>query len=401
MIQLPSNPCVLSERLAIFLTFLALSTLYGQPRSAPVDPAFLRLTYLYGRILPDESPFLNSLDSDGDPFKNTRSVVLEYGWQTCGSKPWHLANKYPRYGVGVHFLHILKRQELGNPFALYGFTEGNLGTWGPVNVTTYASLGIAAGVKIYNPKDSFPNDIFATHLNLFSEVGAGVSFSIGRHFTLQPGFRLSHISNGNTREPQKGMNVLSWLMGLRFTPRNYSYQNPPFENERNNVLHRNEIYGFAGFSTRQIEFTYSDKDWPPPTYGWNFPMLNVFLGYNRIVNMRFKYGGGLDLFYDGTAGVKDAVQKGVENKNAIPFGQKLGASLFVLGENSIDRLSIYGGLGYVVARKAFQYATPRLEQRLGVKYHVSRSMFLGLNVRAYNFSAAKALELNVGWRNLY
>lgn len=55
-------------------------------------------------------------------------------------------------------------------------------------------------------------------------------------------------------------------------------------------------------------------------------------------------------------------------------------------------------MGYMVAQTRFPDPTPALEQRLGIKYHFLPNFFAGVNVRAFNFQAAKALELNIGAR---
>lgn len=384
------------------LISMVLSTVVWHPALGQTgeerDQHFYRLSTMHGEFLPENTPFFNSLDEEGDPFRFTQSYVFEFGWQTNGRHLWHEANNYPRYGIGLHYMRVLRRNELGHPIAIYGFVEGNLIRWDFLQVNTYASLGMATGMKYWDPKAPLPNDIFATPVNVFSEVGAGLSLRLRKHLWIEPGIRLTHISNGNTREPQKGVNVFGYRLGLRWVPGEEVFAKRNLKDLQKQEIPKNELYGFMGITTRQVEFNASNDDWPPETYGWNFLMLNVFAGYNRVVNHRFKYGAGLDFFYDGTNGIKAAVLEGRVEKNVIPFEDKLGTSVFLTGENSIDRLSIYMGLGYILLRKQYFKSTPRLEQRLGVKYHLNDHLFVGLNVRAYNFSAAKALELNVGYR---
>ncbi len=393
--------CALKRLLLLLLQWtIAIGTLTGQIRSGKDLPMY-RLSFMRGEFLPINTPFFNTPNDEGEIFRYTNSYIIEYGWQTNGDDAWHAANNFPKYGIGLHYLRVLRRQELGNPMALYAFVEGNLLRWRFLQLNTYASLGMATGMKYYDPRATLPNDIFATPVNVFSEVGGGLAFRLEKHLWLEPSVRLTHISNGNTREPQKGVNVFGYRLGLRWvTGEEYFAKRNPAE-LNNADIQKNELYGFLGISTRQVEFSASNNYWPPETYGWNFPMVNVFAAYNRVLNRRFKCGAGLDFFYDGTNGIKTAVLEGRVDKNAVPFRDKLGTSVFLTGENSINRLSIYMGLGYIVLRKQFFKSTPRLEQRLGVKYHLNEHLFVGLNVRAYHFSSAKALELNIGYRKFW
>lgn len=363
-----------------------------------IPPLFFRTAFHHAEFLPENTPFFKSLDEEGDPFRFTHSFMAELGWQSHGKESWQAANNFPIYGIGLHYMRVQRRTELGHPIAFYGFVEGNLLRWSFLQMNTYASLGMATGMKYWDPKDPLPNDIFATPVNVFSEVGGGISLKLNKHLWVEPSVRLTHISNGNTREPQKGVNAFGYRLALRWAPGEEHFAKRNLISERDLSLRKNEVYGFLGITSRQVEFSASNDDLPPETYGWNFPMVNVFAAYNRVVNQRFKYGAGVDLFYDGTNGIKAAVLEGRMDKNAIPFVDKLGSSVFLTGENSINRLSIYMGLGYIVLRKQYYKSTPRLEQRLGVKYHLNDHLFVGLNVRAYHFSAAKALEFNVGYR---
>ncbi|MCF6317837.1 MAG: hypothetical protein L3J83_00935, partial [Proteobacteria bacterium] len=37
-------------------------------------------------------------------------------------------------------------------------------------------------------------------------------------------------------------------------------------------------------------------------------------------------------------------------------------------------------------------------QRLGIKYHVNKGLFFGINIRAYDFGIADYIEWNMGYR---
>ena len=162
--------------------------------------------------------------------------------------------------------------------------------------------------------------------------------------------------------------------------------------------HRHELLAFWALSTRQLDFS-DNNDHYHETYGMNYLMTNLHLGYNYEISRGMKLGGGLDFVYDGSNGQLELAANGnTPSKSAVPFGDKFGVSVFIGGERVIDRLSIVGTLGYMVVQKRYGSTSPAFEQRFGFKYHFYRNVFAGVNIRAYRFQAAEAIEFHVGLR---
>ena len=313
-----------------------------------------------------------------------------------GGKPWHQSCNFPRAGVGLHHLRILNRNELGHPFSVYGFYDGNYLRTKNFLLTNRMATGLTYGLKKHNPLDSIPNDVIGTRLNAFIELGLGIGLRINDLFYLEPGFRFSHFSNGNMRKPQRGINVASYDISIRTMLSNQKIT--PVKMCLDKCPHRHEWVGFVAASTRQIEFRDEDNTMRN-AYDMNYLMANLNLGYLYEATRRLKLGGGFDFIYDGINGQQEAAfRTGIPMRGSVPLRDKLALAFFVGGESAIDKLSIVGTLGYVVAQRRFQYSTPRFEQRLGFKYHFYRNVFAGVNIRAYNFRAAKAVEFNVGFR---
>lgn len=382
-----------------FLILLQIS--YGQTSleqvtPTPVKAPFIRASILNGKFIGQKGPFFTGADDFGNYFKTTKALSLEYGWQMLGGNEWTQTCNYPRMGVGLQYLHVMNRNELGHPFSLYGFYDGNFFRSKNFELTSRMSAGFAYGLTTYDPDDVLPNDIICTKVNAFVELGVGSAIRLNESIYIEPGLRLTHFSNGNIREPQKGINVISYSLGLR------SYLNgpppEPIKMTLSEYEHRHEIITFIGVASRQMEFHVKDTDWPTETYGMNYLMTNLHLGYNFELTRRFKLGTGFDFIYDGTNGQQELAKSSIPDKQAIPTHDKLGLAVFVSGETAIDQLSIVTTLGYMVAGTRFESSSPRFEQRLGFKYHFYQHYFAGVNVRSYNFRAAKALEFNVGMR---
>ncbi|MCC6726335.1 MAG: acyloxyacyl hydrolase [Saprospiraceae bacterium] len=385
-----------NQALALLLLFAA-NLAFGQlPDSSLHDRAsLLRVSVLNGNILQQNRYLLTNINEAGYTFKAIKAFSVEYGWQMLGHQAWQEVNRYPRFGMGAQYMRVMHRNEIGHPFSLYGFFDGNFFSSKNFEITNRLALGLAYGNKPFDPNAVLPNDIIGTRLNSFVEMGLGLAVRLNDYLFLEPGFRFTHFSNGNLREPQKGLNAMSYSVSLR------SYLEKPIAEQvktpLNDCQHRHELLAFWAVSSRQLDF--SDNNDPiHETYGMNYLMTNLHLGSNSELSRGMQLGGGVDFIYDGSNGQFELAQSGPPTKKGVPIQDKLGMSVFIGGERVIDRLSIVGTLGYMVVQKKFKSSSPAFEQRLGFKYHFYRNFFAGVNIRAYRFRAAEAIEFNIGVR---
>ena len=365
--------------------------------TAPPDREnFVRLTTQYGTILRRNGPFFESVDAEGDEFKNIQAINLEYGWQMLPGKDWAKICRYPRFGFGVQYLRFLNRNELGHPFSIYGFYNGNFLQRKRFLWTSQLSAGLGFGLTTYDPTDDLPNDIISSKVNAFIELSSNLAFKVGNRLWLEPGIKFSHFSNGNTKKPQKGINIFSYALGVRYQLK--EAENAFAEKEVEPCQHRHEVLAYIGYGTRQLDYNDKDNDKPTETYGLTFSMANLHLGYNYELFHRMKIGGGVDVIYDGSNGMWELGQTRKPSKSDIAFTDKTGLMAFAGLESIAGKLAIAVNFGYMVVKTEFPRSTPRFEQRLGFKYHFYKNVFAGVNIRAYNFHVAKAVEYHIGVR---
>ncbi len=362
----------------------------------PTKAGFLRTSLQRGHILRHQ-PFLQNTNEEGREFRTANALALEYGWTLSGGGKWDGIYRQPGLGIGLQHLHIAHRDELGHPTAVYGFYDGHFFKTKNFELNSRLSAGLAFAPRAFNPQDSTSNDIFSTRLNSFQGLGLGLALRLSDAVYLEPGFLFIHYSNGNTKEPQKGLNVSAWSLSLR----TLLHDSPaPANVPVAESYPKHQAITFLSLAPRQIDFI-DDGSRFHETYDLYFLMANLHLSYNYAVARRFRLGLGFDFFFDGTNGMKEAAVLGKPQRGAVPFRDKAGFAVFAEGERELYGLTIVGGVGYILAQTRFESSTPQLEQRLGFKYHFSQRIFAGVNIRAYNFRAAKAIEFNVGWRRLW
>jgi hypothetical protein len=388
---------IFSIVLLAFLPFFAQSqSIFEIRKEKPRRETFLRFVGQYGKLLRRKGPFILTPNEEGYTYKKTVAFNLEYGWQTSGDSEWEGICNYPRFGIGIQKFTFLHREELGNPVSFYGFYNGNFIRTKRFQWLHQLGAGIALGFNLYDPTVTPPNDLIGSKVNAYIEASTSFSFLIGKRLSLEPGIRLTHFSNGNTRKPQKGLNIFAYQMGVRYNLakalKEYTLYN------KSQCRHRHEILASIGVGERQVDFTEEDNSRPPLTYGLKYLMSYLTLGYNYEVRHQLKLGGGFDIYYDGTNGALAVMNGNDFEKNDIAFGKKTGVSGYIGIEAVMDRLSVAVNASYILLQEEFPTSSPKFQQRLGLKYHVWSNVFVGIDILAYEFHVAKAVTYKVGMR---
>ena len=357
---------------------------------------FLRIIGQSGTLLRRKGPFITEPNEAGYTYKKTAAFNIEFGWQTTGHSDWESICHFPRFGIGLQKFIFLNRDELGNPISFYGFYNGNFLRTKRFQWLHQIGAGLAFGFNTYDPTAQPPNDLIGSKVNAYIEAGTSFSLLLGQRLAIEPGIRLTHFSNGNSRKPQKGINVFAYQLGLRY---NLAKSPTEFRQlEKPKCRHRHEVLASLGFGERQVDFTEEDNSLPPETYGLKYLMSNLTLGYNYELRHQLKIGGGFDIFYDGTNGADFVVNGNNIEKNDIAFGEKLGVFGYFGIEAVVDRLAIGINASYIVLQKEFPTSSPKFQQRVGIKYHFWDNYFVGIDVLAYEFHVAKSVNYKVGMR---
>ena len=153
----------------------------------------------------------------------------------------------------------------------------------------------------------------------------------------------------------------------------------------------------------------NDTTYVAETYG----VFTLSTGVNRQISHKVKFGLGADLGWDESYNsyIEYENNKTTAKKDA-GTGNKLSVGVYGSFELVVNRLSVVVQPGWYLYREEWQIpegtppegvSYPRRVpgssyQRIGLKYHVFRDVFAGINVRAYDFSIADYIEWNIGYR---
>lgn len=363
----------------------------------------IAMRYHWGTVL-QTNDFLKGDNLKGQPIDYYQALNISYFVQSDGRKAWHHIFNFPTYGVSFYNANFFNTEELGTPTALYGFLgmplkRGEKGVFG-------YELGFGLTYN-WEPYDKYTNPLnvaIGSNRTVFIDANLFYTYHLGRRWDLRGSFGFTHFSNGGTKKPNSGINLISPAIAL-----SYSFKDRPTlirEIQPEYETHH-EVALQIGSGSRNIIYenpnTPGDENIPLGTTDLMHSYLNVSAAYLKQANWRNKFGGGIDFTYDETANVTVTnPENGNENPDVLisdKFSEKMMIGLYGTYEFTIDRLSVASYLGYLVYRKEVtNKSDSKLYQKFGIKYHFKNDMYAGLLVRAHNFSIAEVIEWNLGYR---
>ncbi len=369
----------------------------------------LRFFYQAGRVLPTNG-FLEGDNKKGEPIDYYQSASLQYGIETDGRKLWQQIYGYPTWGFGFYGVNFFDSDELGTPSAIYAFINAPLikrfKRW---SINYEVGFGLTYDWKPFDQETNPYQYAIGSSNTVFIDAGLNADIMIGDHFNLTGGFTFTHFSNGATRVPNMGINLIAPRVGLKylFKPRPEFIVNeiPKYKNNWEYVL-------LVAASSKQLAFeVYDDTDtsYVAETYG----IFTFSTGVNRQISHKVKFGAGFDIGLDGSYNsyIKYENRETTERLNA-GNGDKLAIGAYGTFELVLNKLSVVVQPGWYIYREEWKIpdsppsddiAIPHRKpggsyQRLGLKYHFYKDLFAGINVRAYDFSIADYIEWNIGYR---
>ena len=371
------------KRVVPIIILLCLSTLvYGQKHRN--SGLFLELDITQGMVI-ESNDFVRGDNLLGLPIDHFSSTDLRIGWQTKGTQAWHHAHNLPYYGIGLYNIVFSNEEELGNPAAVYFFFGAPFYMNKRSSWDYEFSFGLSYNWKPYDDINNPFNIAIGSYQNAYIDAKIKHVWYMSKRFSLDLGLRLTHFSNGAIRLPNKGINLISPSVGLRYDmirrePQPYALAKGIDKSPRPelNLLltsGQRSVKGTDDPNQKMVRIT------------------DVTVEYLLPAGNKFKYGAGLEAGFD-------------ENRNLLIDGndvtlarsnQQLIAGLSAIGQFRANRLGVQAGVGYELINKEDTQFNKRLYQRIGLRYYFFKDAFAGINIKARNFSVADYVEWSIGY----
>ena len=308
---------------------------------------------------------------------------LNIGKSTSGSKLWQLENNKPDFGISIQYLDFKNPSQLGFAISAVPFIEIPLQQrvktsrlilrlcWG----ATYLNKSFDI---IKNPK----NIAIGSHVNAYVQFKWFWQIQLNKNLRLEPGFAFTHMSNGKSRNPNLGLNIMSLNAGMNYILPSKTKNEVIKVDSSTRVKSKNEFLALAavGFNERGVGT------------GRLYCLL-VSGAYQRNIRNTHKFSLGMDFFCD-----QNYFQDYANTYAVRPNGfDQWRASVRAGYSYNVGRLSFPIEIGYYVIQKVNPDA--KLVSRIGVRYYSPLGIVAHFGLRTH-YAVAYDFEYGLGYRFL-
>ena len=339
--------------------------------------------------------FLKGLNTRAASVDEYQDVFLKFSKQTNGEKLWEQIFKYPSWGFGMYVADFYNHAEIGTPIALYGFLNAPFVRWKHSSFNYEISFGATGNWKSFNPLTNQYNTSIGAGESFFIDGGLNMDVELSKHLDLIAGFSLTHFSNGALKIPNSGINSIAPKVSLKYNlydrPKFIKHELPKFK-----PVNEWEISAFV--SQKNLVFdTLTNIGILEKYEGAYFTVLGVTATYNHQISRMSKIGIGMNLAYNESVNGQVALQNNDLVDVEGPFMEKFEVSIFPSYELVVNKMSIILQPAFYLYRKNLKNQSPVFHQRIGLKYHISDDIFVGIILRDYAFHVSDFIEWTIGY----
>lgn len=214
---------------------------------------------------------------------------------TWGAKRWEVAYAYPIIGISFWFSRLGGFEEIGSAYALYPFITFPIFYDSKNSINFRLGLGLSYLTNKFDRTENYKNFAIGSHVNVAGSLYLEYRRKLGRIFTISGGFGLTHFSNGATKTPNYGLNILTANIGVS------AFLKPPNPAFDKKTLPELYTFEFDGRKDLDIEFSfsYASKDMTEQ-FGERFNVFVLYINTLKRISYKSKIGGGINLVYDAS-----------------------------------------------------------------------------------------------------
>jgi len=349
----------------------------------------LDVKYHHGRFLKNSGSLDDIMDN---PYS---SYNIRIGFQSDGKRQkWDQLYAFPVYGVGFYSA-FFEGGELGNPNAIYAFMRAPVFRGRKWSWNWELSIGLSYNFQEYDPTTNPDQQIIGSEYNVYFNAATGVSYLVNKRFDLTLDVDVTHFSNGSTRTPNIGVNLMGFAVGGRynFNPvKNYTKRidadyRPEtraifIEKEMPKYKKHSEIILFGSIGGK----TTTTQIYDGPTYFISSFSVDYAWAYHHVG----KVGIGFDGFYESA--LRDYPEK-IEKPT---FGDLSYAGVHIAHYLRAYRLTFMTALGYNLSPHVSHKGNTYIQ--VGVSVNITEELFFRGALKTRNGAVADFIEWGMGYR---
>lgn len=310
------------------------------------------------------------------------SYAYEVGiiFYNFGEKPWQRKWKYP--SAGVSFIHALygDKQYFGNSYSVLPYL--NIWIYRNKVFDAYFRMGFGIGVlsKHYDEIKNPNNNVIGSTFNNITQFKLGFDWKINNHVYLSTCGSFTHWSNAKIQNPNLGINLGGFSIGLKIFPvvKNYTY------NTDKPAKPKKKYEGMVKYSIGISELGKTPG-------GPKFLTHTATVALNRYTNAVNKVFGGFSISYESTVYNQLFYSEIFKNENQ--HWKATNLSVFLGDEMVFGKLGLFAMAGFYVHYPS--EVKRKLYFKLGANYYYlslgkdkSRKLFVGINLKSHGFVAS-------------
>lgn len=341
--------------------------------------------------------FIRGTNVEADRINAYQTFSLKFSKQTTGQKLWEQLYKYPNWGLGAYIADFHNPEEIGVPFALYGFFNAPFKRWERWCINYELGFGATFNWKSFNPVTNQYNIAIGAGESFLIDAGINLKYNLTEKIELITGFSLTHFSNGAIKKPNMGINTIAPKIGLKYNFNDrFIYKKQEFPEYKS----KNEWLFSAFGGVKNVILDTLNIDIYEKYEGVYFPVFGLTGMYNRQISYMSKLGFGMTFSYDGSVNAQIAIDENELERVNGSLGDKIQVNIYPSYELVINKLSLVLQPAFYIYRRKFKNQSPSFHQRIGIKYNISDNYFVGIMLRDYAFHVSDYIEWTLGFRIL-
>jgi hypothetical protein len=345
--------------------------------------------YHHGRFLKNSGTLDDIMDNPYD------ALDFRVGFQSDGKNQiWDQIYGFPVYGIGFYNAYF-EGGELGSPAALYMFMRAPVIKGKKLSWNWELAVGLSYGFYPYNPNDNPDQQVIGSDHNVYFNAATGISYNLGSRWDITLDMDVTHFSNGSTRTPNLGVNLVGLALGGRynFNPvRNYTKKiDPDYQPPHRPVLIRKEIPKYNRHSEIIIFGSMGGKTTTTQIYdGPTYFISSLSVDYAWAYHHVGKVGIGFDAFYESA--LRDYPEK-IENPSLSDlsfFGWHIAHYL------KMYRLTLVTQIGFNLSDHVSHKGNTYIQ--VGGSFDITDQFFARAALKTRNGAVADFIEWGLGYR---
>jgi len=326
-----------------------------------------------GAMLPSGSDLANSLINAS--YYN--GATLRLGWQTESPYVYSSIYNNPIYGLAWYVSTFHNDTGIGRPHAVYGYARVPWVRKPKWNINYELGFGMSYNFEPYDDVSNPTNLLIGSYKNAFIHLSANAEYNFSNRFSAGLGIGFKHFSNGSTKQPNAGINLIPITLYGVYTidKRTPDYSKPQVAKFQNN-------HHFGVF------FCPSSKSFGPTEN--NYFVSTLSFQYLYQVGYKARWGGGVDIFYKSSGPDKVMTDES-------DFSKSMSYAVFA-GYDWVltERLSVNVAFGWYLKRHYANEETTPYYERVCPRYRVNKHLVVGVGIKAHK-GGADYLEWTVGY----